>query len=278
MWSRVGSGRSGRPWCSTVSCERERQRCRLPRANRAPSSTSRRLARAVTSTESRCRPPGSPPPPTSRSRCRRDLEPRLVAAPASPVQLDERYSPRQDSDHGPIAPARTSHVRSLYERCRMSRGSRSRAAIDQGCRRADPDRTAGRPLHPPARPVPPDDLVARVASTSWAPVPKPRTCRARPLSPRSGRLTSASPPPSMAIQSRTEVADSLGKLDLAAPSSGLPLSTNLSRWRTPNGFAVTFGPGSAAPNGAGSVFFGDPGWGSRVVIRAESGITRRERQ
>lgn len=88
-----------------------------------------------------------------------------------------------------------------------------------------------------------------------------------------GRLVSVD-----ADASRIRVVDDLGNLTLNAPSSGLPLSTNLSRWRTPDGFSVSFGPGSASPTGAGSVYFGGPGWGSRVVIHAESGIMRRERQ
>ncbi len=54
------------------------------------------------------------------------------------------------------------------------------------------------------------------------------------------------------------------------------LGTNVTRWRRGGGVSVRFVPVTAAPDSAGSVFFGDEGKGQRVVVRLESGLTRRE--
>ncbi len=60
-------------------------------------------------------------------------------------------------------------------------------------------------------------------------------------------------------------------------AGGAPgLGTNVSRWRLNGGVRVSFVPVTAAPDSAGSVYFGDEGTGQRVVVRVESGLTRRE--
>ncbi|MBU2602080.1 MAG: prepilin-type N-terminal cleavage/methylation domain-containing protein [Actinobacteria bacterium] len=57
---------------------------------------------------------------------------------------------------------------------------------------------------------------------------------------------------------------------------GSGLGTNVSRWRRGGGVSVRFVPVTASPDSAGSVYFGDEGKGQRVVVRLESGLTRRE--
>lgn len=70
-----------------------------------------------------------------------------------------------------------------------------------------------------------------------------------------------------------------GVLSADAGSVGLadaPVA-NVSRWRVPDGVRVRFLPGFGSPDGSGSLFFGREGTGERVVLRLESGLTRRER-
>ncbi|NLT34686.1 MAG: hypothetical protein GXX83_02155 [Gaiellales bacterium] len=56
------------------------------------------------------------------------------------------------------------------------------------------------------------------------------------------------------------------------------VSTNVTRWTEASGVHVTFSGWFAAPDSAGSVFLGEEGTGSRVVVRAATGCTRRERR
>ena len=64
------------------------------------------------------------------------------------------------------------------------------------------------------------------------------------------------------------------RTQVVEPSTLVP-STNLSRWRVGTGVEVSFGGAFAAPDSAGSVFFGPDGLQTRVVVRAESGFTYR---
>jgi prepilin-type N-terminal cleavage/methylation domain-containing protein len=52
-------------------------------------------------------------------------------------------------------------------------------------------------------------------------------------------------------------------------------ATNVGRWRVGSGVEVSFAGAFAAPDSAGSVFFGPAGLDTRVVVRAESGFTYR---
>jgi prepilin-type N-terminal cleavage/methylation domain-containing protein len=52
-------------------------------------------------------------------------------------------------------------------------------------------------------------------------------------------------------------------------------ATNVGRWRIGSGVEVSFAGAFAAPDSAGSVFFGPAGLDTRVVVRAESGFTYR---
>lgn len=55
-------------------------------------------------------------------------------------------------------------------------------------------------------------------------------------------------------------------------------SANVSRWRRGTGVRILFQSATASPDSAGSVYFGDPENGQRVVVRLESGLTRRASQ
>jgi prepilin-type N-terminal cleavage/methylation domain-containing protein len=54
----------------------------------------------------------------------------------------------------------------------------------------------------------------------------------------------------------------------------VPVTTNLTRWRTVDGVAVTYGA-LGAPDGGGSLYFQAGPGGYRVVVRPESGLTVR---
>lgn len=54
------------------------------------------------------------------------------------------------------------------------------------------------------------------------------------------------------------------------------VTTNVDRWTDGTAVRVAFSGWLAAPDSAGSVFFGEAGVGSRVVVRAATGLTRRE--
>lgn len=56
------------------------------------------------------------------------------------------------------------------------------------------------------------------------------------------------------------------------------VATNVTRWTVGPGVAVAFGGWLAAPDSAGSIYLGEGVGGSRVVVRAETGLTRRERR
>lgn len=51
------------------------------------------------------------------------------------------------------------------------------------------------------------------------------------------------------------------------------VSTNLARWRSPDGIAVRFVGLSAAPDGGGSLYFANLRAKYRVTVRPESGLT-----
>ncbi len=57
-------------------------------------------------------------------------------------------------------------------------------------------------------------------------------------------------------------------------SPAVPL-VNVSRWEREDAVGVRFLPGFGSPDGAGSLYFGSEGCGQRVVLRLESGLTRR---
>ena len=56
---------------------------------------------------------------------------------------------------------------------------------------------------------------------------------------------------------------------------GADVATNVTRWRRGSEVRVTFGGASAAPDSAGSLYFGHGERATRVVVRVESGLTRR---
>ena len=60
------------------------------------------------------------------------------------------------------------------------------------------------------------------------------------------------------------------------PGGPVPVGTNLARWRSGESVQLRFGPSFGAPDGAGTVFLAGPAGNVAVVIRAESGLTRRE--
>jgi prepilin-type N-terminal cleavage/methylation domain-containing protein len=66
-----------------------------------------------------------------------------------------------------------------------------------------------------------------------------------------------------------------GESSPAIDSTTAALSTNVSRWRAGSGVEVLFAGAFAAPDSAGSVFFGPEGLDTRVVVRVESGFTYR---
>ena len=53
------------------------------------------------------------------------------------------------------------------------------------------------------------------------------------------------------------------------------MATNVGRWRRGSEVLVTFGGAAAAPDSAGSVYFGRGDLATRVVVRVESGLTHR---
>ncbi len=55
----------------------------------------------------------------------------------------------------------------------------------------------------------------------------------------------------------------------------VPLSTNVSRWRTATGVDVRFSGVTAAPDSGGSLYFGAPRGCYRVTVRPVSGMTTR---
>jgi type II secretory pathway pseudopilin PulG len=63
-----------------------------------------------------------------------------------------------------------------------------------------------------------------------------------------------------------EVTPELGSTEPAA---------NISRWNTASGVSVAFGWPFGSPDAAGSIHFGEPGRGSTVIVRLESGLTHR---
>jgi prepilin-type N-terminal cleavage/methylation domain-containing protein len=54
-------------------------------------------------------------------------------------------------------------------------------------------------------------------------------------------------------------------------------TANVSRWRGEGTVTVRFLPTFGVPDAGGSIYFGDQGSGERVVVRVESGLTRRTR-
>ena len=67
-----------------------------------------------------------------------------------------------------------------------------------------------------------------------------------------------------------------GALDLGS-ADGLAVRTNFPHWVQPSGTRVSFDGAFGSPDGAGSITFGEPEWGTRVVVRLETGTTRRSR-
>lgn len=68
-----------------------------------------------------------------------------------------------------------------------------------------------------------------------------------------------------------------GSADVAWGSRiGLP-GANVTRWQRDGSVVVRFLPGFGSPDAAGSLYFGPQGGGEKVVIRMESGLTRRTR-
>ncbi len=64
--------------------------------------------------------------------------------------------------------------------------------------------------------------------------------------------------------------------DVGGIGPAVAVETNVSRWRLPDGSAVTYGGRLASPDGGGSLYFGDVGFlRYRVVVRPESGLTTR---
>jgi len=74
------------------------------------------------------------------------------------------------------------------------------------------------------------------------------------------------------------VGPATGYSELALGRQTVGPTANIPRWRTASGAAVSFSGSFASPDGAGSLTFGEIGLASRVVIRLESGLTRRERR
>lgn len=68
------------------------------------------------------------------------------------------------------------------------------------------------------------------------------------------------------------------RLSLGMSSPALAVGSNVARWERDGGVAVTFAQGFGSPDGAGTITFGDTGWGAKVVVRIESGSNRRARQ
>ena len=66
--------------------------------------------------------------------------------------------------------------------------------------------------------------------------------------------------------------------DIGAPDMAAPPGANVSRWRQGAGVRVGFGGPFGAPDSAGSLTFGSGSTTCRVVVRLESGLTRRDRQ
>ncbi len=85
--------------------------------------------------------------------------------------------------------------------------------------------------------------------------------------------------------SPTDLVISIRGLEVANESEGRatisPLGTpavplvNVPRWEREDAVGVRFLPGFGSPDGAGSLYFGSEGHGQRVVLRLESGLTRR---
>lgn len=66
-----------------------------------------------------------------------------------------------------------------------------------------------------------------------------------------------------------------GRGGTRTPSAAV--TTNLTRWRDRDGVAVEFGGAFGSPDGGGSLFFEAIGGRFRVVVRPESGLTKRTR-
>ena len=79
-----------------------------------------------------------------------------------------------------------------------------------------------------------------------------------------------------AAADRIDVETGAVALDLGI-APGLAVRTNFPHWALPMGARVTFDGAFGSPDGAGSITFGDPAWGSRVVVHLETGTTRRSR-
>lgn len=78
---------------------------------------------------------------------------------------------------------------------------------------------------------------------------------------------------------RTPEAAAPGSAAETVSSDQLPavsVDTNVERWSDGASVCVAFAGWLAAPDSAGSLFLGNTGVGSRVVIRAATGLTRRE--
>ncbi len=58
----------------------------------------------------------------------------------------------------------------------------------------------------------------------------------------------------------------------------LVVGTNVGRWLDGSVVRISFAGWFAAPDSAGSVYLGEEAGGSRVVVRAATGFTRRERR
>ena len=82
----------------------------------------------------------------------------------------------------------------------------------------------------------------------------------------------------LATPERISVGGPREGLSLGMTSPALAVGSNVARWERDGGVVVTFAQGFGSPDGAGTVTFGDPGWGAKVVVRIESGSTRRARQ
>jgi prepilin-type N-terminal cleavage/methylation domain-containing protein len=113
---------------------------------------------------------------------------------------------------------------------------------------------------------------ARTAAQSWQAGAAAAQVRAL-WEGRTALLTAGSSGLSLAYEGPSSTCDRVDDLGSVGP---VP-TPGVARWRSVDGVSVAFSAGVAAPDSGGSLYFGDIAWGSRVVVRVESGLSRRAR-